>query len=143
CHNQTYTLPSNVVVNTSGFYTSNLNTVNNCDSIVVTNLFVKPNRSLVIYDTTCNNQTPYVWNGQSINTSGSYTYTTNDINGCDSTTTLQLVVHPNITTTLTENVCSNNLPFVFNGNNIYLPGIYYDTLVDQKGCDSFIVLNFN
>lgn len=143
CHNQTYTLPSNVVVNTSGFYTSNLSTVNNCDSIVVTNLFVKPNRSLVIYDTTCNNQTPYFWNGQSINTTGSYTYTTNDINGCDSTTTLQLVVHPNITTTLTENVCSNNLPFVFNGNNIYLPGIYYDTLVDQKGCDSFIVLNFN
>lgn len=37
---------------------------------------------------------PYIWNGQTINSSGSYTYTTINSFGCDSIATLQLSVLP-------------------------------------------------
>jgi len=38
-------------------------------------------------------------------------------------------------------VCSNNLPYVFNGTNIYDSGTYTYTLTNSTGCDSVITLN--
>lgn len=143
CYSQTYTLPSNLMVNSNGIYTSFLTSVNNCDSIVVVNLYVHPNKSTTLFDTICSNQIPYIWNGQNLSSSGNYTYTSIDVNGCDSITSLQLIVYPNITTNISQSVCVEDLPYIFNGQNLFIPGIYRDTLIDRNGCDSFIILNFS
>lgn len=39
--------------------------------------------------------------------------------------------------------CANNLPYQFNGLNIYSPGIYMDTLVNAAGCDSMLTLQLS
>lgn len=45
-------------------------------------------------------------------------------------------------TNLTMNVCSSQLPYVFNNQNLTTSGIYLDTLVNSMGGDSLISLNF-
>lgn len=40
-------------------------------------------------------------------------------------------------------VCSNDLPYNFNGTPVFSPGIYSDTLTNMTGCDSIITLNLS
>jgi gliding motility-associated-like protein len=46
CFNETFVLPDGIVVNTTGIYTDTIPGSNSCDSIVVTNLFVRPVNSI-------------------------------------------------------------------------------------------------
>ncbi|MBS1743906.1 MAG: hypothetical protein JST81_12800 [Bacteroidetes bacterium] len=39
--------------------------------------------------------------------------------------------------------CANNLPYLFNGLNIFSPGTYLDTLVNVAGCDSMLTLQLS
>jgi uncharacterized repeat protein (TIGR01451 family) len=58
------------------------------------------------------------------------------------TSVVSLCTYHQTYSTLTHVIC-NNLPFNFNGNNLFIAGIYYDTLQNYLGCDSFITLHLN
>jgi gliding motility-associated-like protein len=83
------------------------------------------------------------WNGIDITASGDYTYQTKSVSGCDSTITLTVVVKQPTSSTNTVNICSNQLPYTWNGNNYTSAGSYTYILTNQAGCDSVATLVLN
>ncbi len=59
---------------------------------------------------------------------------------CDSFITLHLTVQRKDTTYLYDSICSGTT-YVWNGQNRTASGIYRDTLTNNVGCDSFLILN--
>lgn len=125
--------------NTNGTYIDVLTNSGGCDSMVTTNLTIKPNSTFT--------QTLSLCSGESI-TVGSHTYTTGgtftDVltaaNGCDSTVTTNLTVKPN--STFTQSLSINSGSSVTVGNNTYTnTGNYIDTLIASNGCDSIVTTN--
>jgi gliding motility-associated-like protein len=91
--------------------------------------------------TICQNQAPYIWNGVSYSTSGTYTYTTKNSVGCDSIATLKLAIVQTVYGPVDSvTVCANSLPYQWNGITITAPGTYTKTLTSAAGCDSIATL---
>src|SRR5256885_4113290 len=86
---------------------------------------------------------PYLWNGKSFGSAGTYKDTLVSALGCDSIVTLTLNVNPVVTGAQTVTVCSNKLPYLWNGKNFNSAGTYKDTLVSALGCDSIVTLTLN
>jgi hypothetical protein len=87
----------------------------------------------------CTNALPYVWNGQSLTATGTYTNTQTGANGCDSVATLNFTVLANSTSTTTLSAC---VPFIWNGQSLTSNGVYTYTTLNAAGCDSVATLNF-
>src|SRR5687768_10527680 len=127
----------------AGTTTATLKTVNGCDSVVTLTLNVIPVVTGAETATVCSNQLPYTWNGNTYNAAGIYKDTLVSATGCDSVVTFTLNVNPVVTGTETATVCSNQLPYTWNGNTYNAAGIYKDTLVSATGCDSVVTLTLN
>jgi hypothetical protein len=54
--------------------------------------------------------------------------------------TLTLTVNPNVTGAETKTICSNQLPFAWNGQSYNAAGTYSVTLQSAAGCDSVVTL---
>ena len=63
-------------------------------------------------------------------------------NGCDSIITLNLSVLPEITKSITKQICTGQT-FDFNGAILTTSGTYVDTLQTSGGCDSLLPLNLS
>ncbi|NCC18771.1 MAG: T9SS type A sorting domain-containing protein [Bacteroidia bacterium] len=128
CNGETYN-QFGFNVNTTGFYTQNLQTINGCDSIVNLSLIVNPIYNDTITAIICQGDT-YSENGFSANTIGFYTQNLQTINGCDSIVNLSLTVTspPNIELDMVtvdnnnNNVVIWNKDEVVNHYNIYREG---------------------
>ena len=97
-----------------------------------------PTKSTIIKDTTCHG---IIWNGLQCVASGTYVAHLTDINGCDSTVTLELVVNTPQYANIYDTICRSNLPYNFNGRAIY-DTLYTETLpIASNGCDSIITLH--
>ncbi|WP_158085489.1 hypothetical protein, partial [Niastella vici] len=70
----------------------------------------------------------YIWHGKSLNATGTYKDTLKNVAGCDSIVTLTLTVKAALTGTQTATICSNKLPYLWNGNSYNAAGTYKDTL---------------
>ncbi|MBN9298860.1 MAG: gliding motility-associated C-terminal domain-containing protein [Filimonas sp.] len=118
-----------------------------CDSTTTLNLTVNPLKSVIQAITICANQLPYTWNGQSIAAGGNgvATYHTPSLlTGCDSTTTLNLVVNPLKFFTINMAICANQLPYTWHGQTVNTIGntiLTYHTPSLLTGCDSTTTLN--
>jgi hypothetical protein len=84
---------------------------------------------------------PYNWNGTNYSAAGSYTITTANAAGCDSVATLNLTIKSPTTSTTNVAVCSNQLPYNWNGTNYSAAGSYTFTTTNAAGCDSVATLN--
>ena len=84
---------NNINVNATGLYQFIAQNVFGCDSIVRLNVTVKLVTRSITVDSTCANQ-PYTWNGNTYTTSGTYSHTLTNAEGCDSIATLILNVKP-------------------------------------------------
>ena len=124
---------------TSGTYIDTLTNIRGCDSVVIVNLIVNPINNIVVTTSICENQI-YSFNGMDLNRAGTYFDTLRNNNGCDSFVTLNLSIIPISTYYLNVSIC-NNSSYNFNGQLINTSGIYLDTLVNFRGCDSVVVLN--
>ncbi|MCQ2384591.1 MAG: choice-of-anchor J domain-containing protein [Paludibacteraceae bacterium] len=91
CQGQSYTF-NGQPYSTTGTYTWTGTAANGCDSIVTLNLTVNPVHYESIQLTIEQEETPYEWNGFSIDTTGSYTWYGQTAAGCDSVVTLDLYV---------------------------------------------------
>jgi gliding motility-associated-like protein len=127
-------------ITAAGTYTANLISVSGCDSIATLNLTVNSTLTSITNTTICTNQLPYSWNGQNITAAGTYTANLTSISGCDSIATLNLTVNSTLTSTTNTSICTNQLPYAWNGQNITAAGTYTANLVSVSGCDSIATL---
>ncbi len=139
CSNQTK-LFNGVYLNATGTYLDTLVSSTGCDSFLTLNLFVKNTITKNIFDTICSNSL-YLFNGQYLNTSGSYKDTLINSVGCDSFVNLYLTVYPSSSYTYSVTTSCANPSYFFKGINRTISGIYIDTLKNSYGCDSFVTLN--
>ncbi|WP_190277285.1 T9SS type B sorting domain-containing protein [Taibaiella lutea] len=118
-----------------------------CDSITTLNLTVNPTLAANENITICANQLPYTWNGIMVNMGGNNaaTFTSPATGtGCDSTTTLNLTVNPTLTANENITICSNQLPFQWNGMTVNAGGnnaATFTSPANTTGCDSITTLN--
>jgi hypothetical protein len=95
----------------------------------------------VIYNESICIGNSYEFYGNTYFTGGTYIAHLVNAVGCDSTVVLNLTVLAPSSYELKE-VCSNNLPHVWNNKEYYFEGIYKDTIpnVNSLGCDSIATL---
>lgn len=125
---------------TPGDYTVTLTSVAHCDSIATLKLRTKPNGRSLTIENTCTNRLPFQWNGHEYTTPGTYNVILPGTNSCDSTATLELHIKPIATSITRDTVCSNRLPYIWNGREIYNSGAYRTVLTAANGCDSIPTL---
>ncbi len=130
-------------IGVDSFFTTS--TLYGCDSIVSLNLFIGTYDTVVVNQSICSSELPYIWNGITVTAGGTSaaTFTTASHLNCDSVSVLNLTVHPVIRDTTEMTVCSGALPIVWNGITVSSGGVgVADVLgVSMYGCDSFSVLN--
>jgi gliding motility-associated-like protein len=125
--------------NISGIYRDTLVNSKGCDSFVYLNLTVNDTTKKDSFLTICKNQ-PVIFNGISRNITGIYKDTFTNSKGCDSFLYLHLTVNDTTKKDSFLTICINQ-PIVFNNISRNTSGIYKDTLMNAKGCDSFMYLH--
>lgn len=138
CQGTNYTLPNGTVVSTSGTYTSNLQTINGCDSIITTTLLVTPTFNINESASICQGTNYTLPNGTVVNTTGTYTSNLQTLNGCDSIITTELSVMPTFNNTESITICDGTSHVLPNGNTVSSSGTYVSALQTINGCDSII-----
>lgn len=118
-----------------------------CDSNLVLNLTLIPSQYVTETVSICPEMLPYIWNGISVSTGGynvARDTTISSTTGCDSITSLNLVVTPDIMVTETIHLCDDELPFEWNGFTLSAGGFGVATYASTSmvsGCDSITTLN--
>ncbi|NDP20467.1 MAG: hypothetical protein GZ091_05255 [Paludibacter sp.] len=110
-----------------------------CTSVLLRLRLKEP--SYFSYNDTICLGTPYNFNGNTYSTEGTYIAHLPNKVGCDSTVTLNLKVLAPASLKI-DNICSNVLPYSWNGKDYNSSGIYRDTTlnVNSLGCDSIATL---
>lgn len=137
----------NVTTGGIGVVTAFTTTAKGCDSSTSLNLTVLPSYSSVVNLSICASALPYMWNGISVNAggAGAAVYRGLKTNGCDSVITLNLNILPAYSGTVALSVCSNQLPYTWNGIVVTAGGngvaVYHGQRLN--GCDSSVSLNLS
>ena len=140
CSNQLPYVWNGTSYNAAGTYTFTAQNAAGCDSVATLILTVGDVLTSTTSVTRCSNQLPYIWNGTSYNSSGTYTFTTTSVGGCDSIATLILTVTNVVTSTTSVNRCSNQLPYVWNGTSYNAAGTYTFNTTGTEAADSIATL---
>jgi hypothetical protein len=122
----------------SGTYKFTTLNTNGCDSVVTLNLTVYPTYSRTIDTSVCIGNSVF-FKGGFISLPGTYTDSLKSIYNCDSLIILKLNYSPPSSKTLYRKFCHNSGVW-FNGIFQTKSGTYTDTLVNAKGCDSFLTM---
>ncbi len=136
CSGQSVIVGSNIYDST-GVYFDTLTTVNGCDSIILTDLFVQNSSASFTVNSLsiCEGDTAFVGTSFYLN-SGNYSDTLINVNGCDSIVQTSLDVIPT-QNYFTYTICSGDSVTV--GTSTYnQTGNYTDTLFNTLGCDSIV-----
>jgi gliding motility-associated-like protein len=127
--------------NTTGTYIDTLNTLSGCDSIITTNLTVRPVFRRTDNPQICSGQVYNVGNN-SYTATGTYIDSLSTVFGCDSIITTNLSVVGALVSNVALTLCEGQSVQV--GNSIYdESGNYTDTLSSASGCDSIVNLNLS
>ena len=140
CSNQIPYIWNTQSFSASGTYTASFTNSLGCDSLATLNLVVNSNSTSTTNLSICNNQTPYIWNTQSLSASGTYTASFTNITGCDSISTLNLVVNNASASVANLTICSNQTPYIWNTQSLTASGTYTASFTNSLGCDSIATL---
>jgi gliding motility-associated-like protein len=143
CLGSSFTLPSGTVVTVAGLYSDTLigASINGCDSVVNTNLTVNPVQTTTQFFSECQGFSINVGTN-TYNTSGVFTDTVSNINGCVVITT-NLTIHPVSFFTQNPFICEGQSYLLPSGNFVGTSGTFMDTIPNAaiNGCDSIIITN--
>src|SRR5678810_1269421 len=128
-------------ITSAGTFTANLTSASGCDSLATLNVIVNSVVTSTTDTTVCQSALPFNWNGRSIRDAGTYTANLTSGSGCDSVTTLNVIINSVVTSTTDTTVCQSALPFDWNGQSITAAGTYTVNLTSAAGCDSVATLN--
>lgn len=137
CNGQSYSFGGNNY-NIAGTYYDSLASVYGCDSIEVLYLTITPIIRDTIFASICNNQS-YSFGGNNYNTTGNYSDTLVTASGCDSISTLSLVVNNHSYDTIRISICDGD-SYLFRGTIFTTSGSFNDTIPNSSGCDSISTL---
>jgi len=122
----------------TGWYVDSLLTINNCDSVIVTNLLVSPTNQDTSEVFICDGESYYVA-GADQTESGVYTDTLQNSYNCDSVIVTVLEVMDVFYTAGVVNICKGD-SIELGGGYQTESGFYIDTLSSNaNGCDSIVV----
>ncbi len=125
----------------TGVYKDTLKTINNCDSILMTNLIVAPPLSKIQEISLCEGDFIRI-NNKIYNQTGVYKDTLKTLNNCDSILTTHLIVNRRFSRTQGVVICPNSV-YLINNKRYSVAGIYKDTLKTINNCDSIIITNLS
>jgi gliding motility-associated-like protein len=123
----------------TGIYTTILTGTNGCDSTVVLDLLVHPDKDTLLIINDCEGSS-YSMGGQIYEETGVYSTTLSTVYGCDSIVTLELNLLGEIGYNLEASICDTE-EYVLNNISYNETGVYTQTLIAQAGCDSIINLS--
>ena len=119
-----------------GTYRDTTQGSNGCDSITTLILTVNKAYYSIIRETILEGNS-YVFYGDTLDSTGTYTHYARTPEGCDSTTVLELTVHQLVDTVVT--VCSSELPYIWHNHwsgleeKFYTAGTYRNDTMVNKG----------
>ncbi len=93
--------------------------------------------------TICYEQLPYTWNGITCEAGDIYLVHLVNSHGCDSAATLYLTVRDFCKSDTVAYACSEELPYLWHGQECFANGVYTDTLTNKYGCDSVVYMHLN
>ncbi len=77
------------------------------------------------------------------NITTTYLVTGTDANGCSNTATITITVNDTSSSSITETICINQIPYLWGGLSIDSPGVYTALYTNIAGCDSLATLFLN
>lgn len=137
CFGSSYNFNGNVL-NTTGTYVDTLIAVAGCDSVVTLFLNIEPLVTSSFSATICTGLS-YTHGSQVLSSSGSYPETFTSVDGCDSVVTLYLFVTPELSNTISAEICQGE-SYVLGSQTLFTSGIYSETFATAGGCDSIVTL---
>lgn len=140
CANDSYNF-NGTQLNTAGTYLDTLQNLNGCDSIITLNLGIW-SLDTTVRDTSICIGDSFVWNGQSIQNTGSYFAGFIDQQGCDSTRQLNVSILLGDTSYRDTTICAGS-SFSWYGQQIQNAGTYSTSFLNFAGCDSTLYLSVN
>jgi gliding motility-associated-like protein len=141
CKGKNYILPDGKTVNTEGSYPVTLKTVENCDSIIVTNLKFSSIITTKTQINMCKGKNYILPDGKTVNAEGAYPVTVKSPEGCDSLIITNLKFSPVLTSTIKAIVCKGKNYILPDGKTVNTEGAYPVTVKSPEGCDSIVVTN--
>jgi gliding motility-associated-like protein len=127
--------------NSNGLYIDTLQTINGCDSILTTGIFVITPVVVNSEVHLCNGSS-YTFNGSTYTSEGVYFDTISTVQGCDSVLVLSLFLNDTYEVFIQDTICLGDR-IIFGIDTIYFSGSYQLPLVADNGCDSTINLLVN
>ena len=137
CGGTPYQFGGEQIIST-GSYVDTLQSVAGCDSIVTLELFVKPVATTSLVEFICDGDS-YVFDNMTLTLSGTYSDTLSGVNGCDSISTLHLIVGATDTLATSDIICSGDT-VVFGTQSLTQTGVYTEVFTSSGGCDSLVSL---
>lgn len=133
----------------SGDFVFNRYSQHGCDSVVTLHLMVNPIFNQEETLTICQDELPYLWRDVLIpigTSSSTLTFQRQSSDGCDSTVTLHLTVHPTSSQYYSLRICSADLPYLWDVTDTTfetgtVSGVYRFHYTNVLGCDSSVYLN--
>ncbi len=129
-----------LVFNGSGSQQAMLKNTFGCDSVATLQLTVHSISESTTYLSVCGNEFPYSWNGLTFNEPGVKTANLVNLFGCDSLATLNLTKKV-VCSINNLSICSNEVPYSWNGLIFTNSGSQTAYLNTVNGCDSSATLN--
>ncbi len=139
CQGDTYTFPDATTSTTSIIHTSHINTINFCDSSVVTTLTVNPHYVINTSASICQGETFTFPDATTSTTATIHTCHLNTINFCDSSITTTLTVNSLFTKTDSASICQGDTYTFPDATTSTTATIHTSHLNTINFCDSSIV----
>jgi gliding motility-associated-like protein len=121
-----------------GRFIDTLSTLAGCDSLLIIDVFVKEAFNQEIVVEICEGEV-YNFDGRTFEDEGIHLITYQAQNGCDSIYSIDLRVNLAHQEIYEISKCPGEI-YEFNGNEYELAGTYIDSLVNESGCDSILIL---
>lgn len=137
CNGEMYSIDEDILTE-GGIYSYSFETDDFCDSLVIVELTVLPAATRTEFFTTCEGD-PFVFEGESLTSTGSYPFFYSQVNGCDSTFIVDLTVRETYNIETNASICSGEV-FPFGSDMLTEEGIYEEEFTAINGCDSIVIL---